>query len=115
LRAEEENGTKEDVIKKELIESVLGQAGVCLNGDQAWDVRVHDERLYDRVLREKSLGFGEAYMDGWWDCERIDELINRLLHAKAAQQLGMNIRHIGNAAIRPGMCAFMMNAYMTAS
>jgi len=54
---------------------------VEINGPNPWDIRVHDERLYARVLREKNLGLGEAYMDGWWDCERIDEFICRVLRA----------------------------------
>ncbi len=86
-------------MKKKMIETVLDKAGIRLNGDQAWDVRVYDERLYDRVLCEKSLGFGEAYMDGWWDCERIDQLISRLLQAKATQHLGANIRQVRDAAL----------------
>ena len=98
---------RRSVIKKELIETVLDKAGVRLNGDQAWDVRVHDERLYERVLCEKSLGFGEAYMEGWWDCERIDQLIARLLHAKAAQRLGTNMRHVRDAAL---WCFFNMQS-----
>ena len=24
-----------------------------------------------------TLGFGESYMDGWWDCDAIDQLIYR--------------------------------------
>ena len=25
------------------------------------------------ILRSGSLGLGESYMDGWWDCRRLDE------------------------------------------
>jgi cyclopropane-fatty-acyl-phospholipid synthase len=52
-----------------------------LDGDRPWDPQIHDERLFRRVLERGSLGFGEAYVDGWWDCERIDELFHRLLVA----------------------------------
>jgi cyclopropane-fatty-acyl-phospholipid synthase len=57
-------------------------AGVEVNGKNPWDMQVHDGRFFDRVLRESSLGLGEAYVDGWWDCEAIDELINRVLKAR---------------------------------
>ena len=60
---------------------LLEGTGVTLNGRNPWDIQVHDERLYGRVFREGSLGLGEAYMDGWWDCDRIDELVTRLLRA----------------------------------
>lgn len=64
---------------KERIESLLAGSGVALNGNNPWDIKVHDERLYARVISDGSLGFGEAYMDGWWDCEALDECITRLV------------------------------------
>ena len=42
-------------------------------------MRVHDERLWDRVLASRNLGLGEAYMDGWWDCDALDELFVRIV------------------------------------
>jgi len=57
----------------------LEQAGVVINGPKPWDIQVHDRRWFNRVLLEKNLGLGESYMDGWWDCDRIDEAICRLL------------------------------------
>jgi cyclopropane-fatty-acyl-phospholipid synthase len=62
-------------------EQLLALADVAINGDRAWDIRVHDERLYARVMAEGSLGLGESYMDGWWDCERLDEFIHHVLRA----------------------------------
>lgn len=64
---------------REQIERLLEPSGVRLNGDRPFDIQVHDERLYSRVLAQGSLGFGEAYMDGWWDCEQIDEAICRIM------------------------------------
>lgn len=66
--------------------ALLAQAGVRIDGDRAWDLRVHDPRLYARVLRAGSLGFGEAYVDGWWDCERLDEFFTRVLAAELDKQ-----------------------------
>ena len=60
------------------IEELLAPADVRIDGARPWDVRVRDERFYARVLAEGSLGLGESYMDGWWDCERIDELAHRI-------------------------------------
>ncbi len=61
------------------IKDILSQAGIALNGDMPWDIRVTDERFYHRVLREGSLGLGESYMDGWWDCEELDTFFAKLL------------------------------------
>jgi cyclopropane-fatty-acyl-phospholipid synthase len=64
------------------LERLLELADVRIDGDRPWDVRVHDQRLYARVLAGGSLGLGESYMDGWWDCERLDEFFTRALAAE---------------------------------
>ena len=63
-------------------EQLLGLAGVAINGDRPWDIRVHDERLFARVMAEGSLGMGEAYMDGWWDAAQMDAFIARVMRAE---------------------------------
>src|SRR5512135_1836026 len=64
---------------KVAIQEILSQAGVAVNGDKPWDIRVTDERFFHRVLREGSLGLGESYMDGWWDCEELDTFFAKLV------------------------------------
>ncbi|WP_186147242.1 cyclopropane fatty acyl phospholipid synthase [Burkholderia gladioli] len=59
--------------------SLLRAADVEIGGQRAWDIQVHDREVYRRIFSSWSLGFGEAYMDGLWDCERLDELFTRLL------------------------------------
>ncbi|MFN2238913.1 MAG: cyclopropane fatty acyl phospholipid synthase [Thermoanaerobaculia bacterium] len=63
------------------LDRTLRRAGVTIGGDAPWDVTVHDPRLAARVLAHGSLGLGEAYVEGWWDCERLDELFARILRA----------------------------------
>lgn len=58
---------------------LLREFDVEINGPRPWDIQVHDARMYDRAVSKGSLGFGEAYMDGWWDCQALDELFFRLL------------------------------------
>lgn len=72
-------------------------AGVRFNGDEPWDIRVVDTRFYRRILMEGSLGLGESYMDGWWECERLDQLFHRLLTVDADQGLdnAMRLRLLG--------------------
>lgn len=53
-------------------------AGIAINGNNPWDIRVHDTRFYRRVLSEQALGLGESYMDGWWDCDQLDECITKI-------------------------------------
>lgn len=64
-----------------LAESLLAPAGVAIGGSAPWDIVVHDERLMHRYLAEGTLGLGEAYMDGWWDCDALDEFVARVLRA----------------------------------
>ena len=68
---------KSEMIIRELLEL----ADVEVNGKNPWDIQVHNPEFYSRVLQEASLGLGESYMDGWWDCEALDELIFRILKA----------------------------------
>ena len=70
-----------------ILQELLGTAGISINGDAAWDIRIHDARLYRRVLTGGSLAFGEAYMDGLWDCPRLDEFFHRLLRVDADERL----------------------------
>lgn len=71
------------------IRGLLCAAGVELNGSDPWDIQVHKPELYARVLAEGSLGLGEAYMDGWWDCDQLDEFFHRAAAARLGQQLKM--------------------------
>ena len=63
---------------KERITKIFNEAGITVQGDNKWDIHVHDERFYNRVLLKWSMGFGESYMDGWWDTKALDQLIYRL-------------------------------------
>jgi len=72
---------------KQTVARLLGEADVLINGPRPWDIVVHDDRFYRRVLANGSLGLGESYMDQWWDCEEIDEMIARLLGAGLEEKI----------------------------
>ncbi len=77
---------------KELISHLANKADVEINGTRPWDVSVHDERLFSRILRDGSLGFGEGYMDGWWDSQDIPELISRVLRIDMQDIVNKNLK-----------------------
>lgn len=69
------------------LEELLAVADIRLEGERPWDLRVHREELFRRVLSGGSLALGEAYMDGWWDCHRLDELFARVLGAELGRHV----------------------------
>lgn len=66
---------------KKILESLLAKADIRIDGNRPWDVQVHDERLYKRIFQQGTLGIGEAYMDGWWDCQKLDEMFYKAIMA----------------------------------
>lgn len=70
------------------VQSLLAGIGVTLNGSQPWDMRIHHPATLDRILSHGSLGLGESYMAGWWDCDQLDELIARIVRGRLEEQVG---------------------------
>lgn len=68
-------------------ERVLDAANITIDGHAPWDIRVHDRRMFRKTMLQGSLGFGESYMAGWWDCDDLDELFFRLLSAGTNRKL----------------------------
>jgi cyclopropane-fatty-acyl-phospholipid synthase len=66
---------------KNRIIDLLQIAGISVDGNAPWDIKVHNKDFYKRVLTGGTLALGESYMEKWWDCERIDEFFCRVLNA----------------------------------
>ncbi|MCB9759408.1 MAG: cyclopropane fatty acyl phospholipid synthase [Alphaproteobacteria bacterium] len=79
-----------------IVERVLASADVRLDGDRPWDVRVHDPRFFRSAVLRGTLGVGESYVDGWWDCDALDELVARVGRSSADDLLP----DWGDAALR---------------
>ena len=60
------------------IAQLLTTAEVNINGSHPWDIIIHHANTYQRIWTNPSLGTGESYMDGWWDCNQLDELFFRI-------------------------------------
>ena len=67
--------------ERQLVQGLLDYAGVRIDGDRPFDIRIHNPEFYPRVLAGGSLALGECYMDGWWDCDALDQLIERIMNA----------------------------------
>lgn len=72
---------------KSVLQDILALADIQINGSRPWDIRVHNEELYDRILTGGTLAVGEAYMDGWWDSQQLDELFNKVLVAELDKKI----------------------------
>jgi cyclopropane-fatty-acyl-phospholipid synthase len=65
--------------------------GHCINGDRPWDILLHDERFFSRVLASGTLGFGESYMEGWWDCDALDEMCCHAIRAGVEKRFAFRL------------------------
>ena len=70
------------------VAEVFSLAGIEIGGHRPWDLQVHDERFYPRLLTGGDLAAGESYMDGWWDAEALDELCTRVHRANLPALVG---------------------------
>ncbi len=65
----------------------LESADVKLNGTRPWDMKLNGPGALKQTLARGSLGLGEAYMDGLWDAERLDEFFHRVLRARIDEKV----------------------------
>ncbi len=77
---------------KSLVRNTLRTADIEIGGSRPWDVQIFDDEVYAHLLHGDTLALGEQYMAGEWECERIDELICRLLSADLASSVTLNLR-----------------------
>ena len=77
---------------KTIVAELLSLAGIEINGRNPWDIQVLDERFYKRVVTLVELGLGESFMDGWWNVEKLDEMIFRIIHADLQNKIKHNYK-----------------------
>jgi cyclopropane-fatty-acyl-phospholipid synthase len=77
---------------KRVVEKLLNMAGIKINGSHPWDIQINNERFYKRVITEVELGMGESYMEGWWDAEKVDELICKIIRAELQNKIKHNFK-----------------------
>ena len=71
---------KKDI--KQTVQELLVQADIKINGKRPWDIQVNNQDLYSRILAGGILAIGEAYMDGWWECSALDQLVDKIFKEK---------------------------------
>src|SRR5664280_286048 len=76
---------------KLIAEDVLALAGVKINGNNPWDIKVSNDEFFRRAITEGELGIGEAYMDKWWDADKVDEFIYQILTAHLDEKVRLKL------------------------
>lgn len=74
------------------LRDVLEEANVRLGGDRPWDIRSFDPSIADRLLAQGSLGFGDAYVDGLWECDALDQFFDHVLEARLETRIKPNFQ-----------------------
>ncbi len=65
------------------VRSLLAPAGIELGGTRPHDIRITDERFYAVGLAGGFSGVRDAYVEGWWETDRLDEVTSRILACDA--------------------------------
>jgi len=77
---------------KKNVADILATAGIKINGADPWDLKIHNDGFYKRVLSEGTLGLGESYMDGWWDVDELDQFTFRVLRSGLYSKARLGLR-----------------------
>jgi len=83
---------------KSFILKLLADCDIEVGGSRPFDVRVSNDRLYDRLMTQGTLALGEAYMDGWWDSPAVDQFLYRLIRAEAQSKVKIDLALLFSAA-----------------
>lgn len=78
----EHDGPQHDSDEYQLIDPLLEEADVRINGTRPWDIQIHNPQMLRRVLNNGGLGLGEAYVDGDWDAVSLDSFFDHILGAR---------------------------------
>ena len=79
------------------IREMLALADISVDGSRPWDPQVHDARFYPRLLAGGTLGLGESYMEGWWDCDALDDMCCRAIRARLEERVPLNFKTVVSA------------------
>lgn len=65
----------------------LERAGITVNGIKPSDPKVTNGKVFSQVGYKGTIGLGEAYVDGWWDCERLDDFWTKIFKGGMAKKM----------------------------
>jgi cyclopropane-fatty-acyl-phospholipid synthase len=77
--------------QKQFAEELLAHADIQIQGDRPWDLQIHNEAVFKRVLTVGTLALGESYMDGWWDSKELDQFFYKIITGKLEDKVKLNV------------------------
>jgi cyclopropane-fatty-acyl-phospholipid synthase len=86
-------------MNKSYLHELLHSAGVSVNGNNPWDIKVYNDKFYTEALPEGTLGVGTAYIRKWWECSQLDEFCFRVLASNIDQKIKSNWRLLTEAIL----------------
>jgi cyclopropane-fatty-acyl-phospholipid synthase len=79
---------------KEIAEGILKKIGITVNGSEPWDIQVHNEDVYKRVVAGGSMALGESYMDGWWDVADMPAFFAKIVGGHLERHVVINAQTV---------------------
>ncbi|OZB12189.1 MAG: hypothetical protein B7X58_11975, partial [Marinobacter sp. 34-60-7] len=61
---------------------LLAKADIRIGGSRPWDIRFNAHGVIEAAMAHGNLGLGEAYMEGAWEADELDQFFCKLLSAK---------------------------------
>lgn len=71
---------------QKIVEKLLENAGISINGNADWDIQVYNNQFFHDVLFRQSLGLGESYMRGYWSAKNLDQFIEKLFRSDVSNR-----------------------------
>lgn len=74
--------------------NLLQSVDIKVGGSRPWDIQIKSDKTYSRVFRDGTLGFGEAYLNGEWECQAVDQLMEKIISGNLHEKVNRNIKFI---------------------
>lgn len=80
---------------KNQLERIFDAADIKIGGNRPWDIHIYNPLVFRRAITEGNLGLGESYIDGFWECDDLEEFMFRLISSKADEKIVAPVMFIG--------------------
>ena len=74
--------------------NLLESVDIKVDGTRPWDIKILSDKTYSRVFRDGTLGFGEAYLNGEWECQSLDQLMEKIIRGNLHEKVNRNIKFL---------------------